>query len=427
MAFDQSATAGTTLVQAAIHSPDYAQGSSGWTINRDGSAEFQNVLVRGTITGSTIIGSTITGGTITGGVFVSQSWVSNTAGFAMNGTNSAFTNSGGTIGANSIELNSSVSIGQNSSSNNHVLLARNPAANQSAIEWFSGLASETKPGAILATTSGTQSVLGVQSATINNGAVGAQLWSPTTTQNAQFTIGTASSTAPSGQTTGLMLVGESASDTWQLAISNENSVAGGLHGLTIGNVFSPQSRLFISPNEIKSVDGFGAVEPLYLNQDNGGVVSGGVSALGMRAQGARNTGSATITSTTYAHTLDAPVFVQLPPSGGLIVSHAVTISYPGSSKDFFQDFYINNLTSGVNNVYSPSDNNGVMFNGGTTVIPGPLTGAGAVAGLRLSVTTLANNALGNPGDFLQIGLAQRTSASGSIPVAKAWLVVQPMF
>lgn len=38
---------GGTLIREAIKSPDYDQGVAGWTINADGSAEFNNVVVRG--------------------------------------------------------------------------------------------------------------------------------------------------------------------------------------------------------------------------------------------------------------------------------------------------------------------------------------------------------------------------------------------
>src|SRR6516165_8478641 len=38
---------GGTLVYPAIHSPNYAPGTSGWTVRKDGSAEFSNVTIRG--------------------------------------------------------------------------------------------------------------------------------------------------------------------------------------------------------------------------------------------------------------------------------------------------------------------------------------------------------------------------------------------
>lgn len=39
------------LIRNAIRSPNYVAGTSGWTINKDGSAEFNNLTVRGTIQG----------------------------------------------------------------------------------------------------------------------------------------------------------------------------------------------------------------------------------------------------------------------------------------------------------------------------------------------------------------------------------------
>jgi hypothetical protein len=50
---------GGALVYPSIHSPNYAAGLAGWTINKDGSAEFNNATVRGTITAATIIAALI--------------------------------------------------------------------------------------------------------------------------------------------------------------------------------------------------------------------------------------------------------------------------------------------------------------------------------------------------------------------------------
>jgi hypothetical protein len=44
---------GTVLRRAAIQSPDYVEGVSGWTINADGSAEFNDVTIRGSLVGTT--------------------------------------------------------------------------------------------------------------------------------------------------------------------------------------------------------------------------------------------------------------------------------------------------------------------------------------------------------------------------------------
>jgi len=48
---------GGGLVYPSIHSPNYLTGISGWTINKDGSAEFQNAIIRGTVQAGTFIGS----------------------------------------------------------------------------------------------------------------------------------------------------------------------------------------------------------------------------------------------------------------------------------------------------------------------------------------------------------------------------------
>jgi len=45
--FTNPIVAGNTLVRTAIQSPNFVAGSAGWSINRDGSAEFNNVTVRG--------------------------------------------------------------------------------------------------------------------------------------------------------------------------------------------------------------------------------------------------------------------------------------------------------------------------------------------------------------------------------------------
>lgn len=47
MSFLNQIVAGLTLVRAAIQSPDYVTGVSGWSIKRDGSAEFNDVAIRG--------------------------------------------------------------------------------------------------------------------------------------------------------------------------------------------------------------------------------------------------------------------------------------------------------------------------------------------------------------------------------------------
>lgn len=47
MGFRSSILAGTNLIRQAIKSPNFLTGVSGWSINKDGSAEFNNVVIRG--------------------------------------------------------------------------------------------------------------------------------------------------------------------------------------------------------------------------------------------------------------------------------------------------------------------------------------------------------------------------------------------
>lgn len=54
MAFENSILAGKKLVREAIQSPNYVTGVSGWTINKDGSAEFSNLTARGNITAESL-------------------------------------------------------------------------------------------------------------------------------------------------------------------------------------------------------------------------------------------------------------------------------------------------------------------------------------------------------------------------------------
>lgn len=54
------------LVNNTIRSNNYVANSAGWQISNTGSAEFNNVTVRGTVAASTVTGSTISGGSIAG-------------------------------------------------------------------------------------------------------------------------------------------------------------------------------------------------------------------------------------------------------------------------------------------------------------------------------------------------------------------------
>lgn len=54
---DPVAGGGGALVRPSIHSPGYTPGSSGWSINKDGSVEFNNGVFRGTVSGGSFVGT----------------------------------------------------------------------------------------------------------------------------------------------------------------------------------------------------------------------------------------------------------------------------------------------------------------------------------------------------------------------------------
>jgi hypothetical protein len=58
MSFSNPVTGGQgALIRPAIKSPNFVHNVSGWTINRDGSAEFNNGTFRGTVTAATFLGT----------------------------------------------------------------------------------------------------------------------------------------------------------------------------------------------------------------------------------------------------------------------------------------------------------------------------------------------------------------------------------
>ena len=54
-AFPDSAVGGVTLLTPAIQSPNFESNTSGWQINQNGSAQFNNLTIRGTFNGTDFI------------------------------------------------------------------------------------------------------------------------------------------------------------------------------------------------------------------------------------------------------------------------------------------------------------------------------------------------------------------------------------
>lgn len=60
MGWNDPVVGGVALRRAAIQSPNYVAGTTGWTINQDGSVEFNNGVFRGTVTAGTFQGTDFT-------------------------------------------------------------------------------------------------------------------------------------------------------------------------------------------------------------------------------------------------------------------------------------------------------------------------------------------------------------------------------
>lgn len=57
LTFANPVIGGVQLTRPAMQAPGYRLGSFGWTVNQDGSAEFNNVIIRGTVLASVFQGS----------------------------------------------------------------------------------------------------------------------------------------------------------------------------------------------------------------------------------------------------------------------------------------------------------------------------------------------------------------------------------
>jgi hypothetical protein len=439
MSFDQGPVSGTTLTAGSIHSPNYATGSSGWTINKDGSAEFQNVLVRGTITASNIIGSTITGGTIVGGDIQSANF-SNTAdtGFDFNGT--ASTDSAGTP-ANTMQIYTGFIVGP--STGNNIQLTY--SSSQAAVDFFTGNAADTVSAAITATTftqsgSGrTISNINILSATEANGHAALTLQPSGGTTAADFPAevlaSTIGETAPSGWNgvTGRLYLGANGTtDIWQQVVTNENSVisSGNTLGnppLVLGDLYTPRSRLFVSVSELLTVNGSGNVATLYLNENNAEAVAGSLANKAMRAQYSRDTTSrAGLTSTATSPFValgSALVTVTMPASGVLQIWYKATISATPAviADQFFLDVLVKDTTASTT-VYGGSTLNASYYTNPTAVSAdnSPFTVSGFV--LIGSATGQGSSIV--PGNTITVGPAYAVSA-GSWTVSQSQVMVTP--
>ncbi len=80
--FSNPILGGTILIRPAIQSPNYVAGTTGWSINADGTAEFNGVTIRGTLQ--------------------SSNYVANSTGWQLNNSGAAFFNGSVTLGGGGV-------------------------------------------------------------------------------------------------------------------------------------------------------------------------------------------------------------------------------------------------------------------------------------------------------------------------------------
>jgi hypothetical protein len=318
VSFQDSNNAGNKIIAAALQSPNYAQGASGWTINRDGSAEFQNVLVRGTITASTIIGSTITGGTIIGGDIRSNNYVAGTSGFDLNGN------------TNQIEINTGFRVGGASSANIQLLTN----GTRSEIDLHSNTPGETAAATVFAQPDAGGSgrpVLVINSPKLSDGAAQFVIVGGATGQTAGVILDT-QGVAAVGGVTGQFIIGDPLADVWQVFFNNSKSVFSGAPGVVIGDGFTPGARQYLSQNESLAITGGNVATTLFVNCDATQTTFAPIVSTAMRPAQVTSAGSASVTSSTYTRVFGGTADIILTTTPSATVSiHIEGLINPGTA------------------------------------------------------------------------------------------------
>lgn len=307
MTFQQNVVGGTALLRDAINSPNFITGQQGWSINRDGSAEFNSVVVRGTVIASD---------------FRSANYVPGVQGFDINGSTGI------------AEFNTTLRVGGANPAPNITLAM---VGTQPEVILNTGAAAQVYGGTLFGAVNGSTPVALLSSPQTANGAVEMQLSPGLVAGNpaavSMLTLGVTGDANGIKQTFNL---GGAATDKAVMTINNSNSVisGGGLGepAMIIGDHQTPLSRMYHSSDELLAITAAGGIGTLFLNTDRTKAFQGFLASPQMSTGSSLDAAGGATSSTTFGATLGATGFnFTAPPSGAMLVSFSARMTLTGTA------------------------------------------------------------------------------------------------
>lgn len=261
MVFTNPIASGLVLVRPALQSPNYVPGVSGWAINRDGTAEFNGVTVRGALH----IGGPAPLAGIDGYI----------------------------------------------------------QGVQPQLRFNSGVVGETLGALLFADVNApaNQPVIAFASATTNNGVVELFLGPANAGGWGQATFATSGDTAPVGANGVKSFLNANAD--YQTRLKNANAVATAWQALTIGDINAAHLRG--SPSELQAITAASTPTPLALQPMGAGVSAPDMRAVGAASGAAAGVNVASLVYAALPGVQATSVNLPCPPSGTLIVAIAAQV------------------------------------------------------------------------------------------------------
>lgn len=306
MTFQQNVVGGTALLRDAINSPNFITGQQGWSINRDGSAEFNSVVVRGTVIASD---------------FRSANYVPGVQGFDINGSTGI------------AEFNTTLRVGGANPAPNITLAM---VGTQPEVILNTGAAAQVYGGTLFGAVNGSTPVALLSSPQTANGAVEMQLSPGLVAGNpaavSMLTLGVTGDANGIKQTFNL---GGAATDKAVMTINNSNSVisGGGLGepAMIIGDHQTPLSRMYHSSDELLAITAAGGIGTLFLNSDRAKTFTGFLASPQMSTGASIDAAGGATSATGFTGIGTTGFNFTVPPSGAMLISISARMTLTGTA------------------------------------------------------------------------------------------------